>query len=173
LQTKPPIRETSDYCITSPQSNPCLSTSTNLQNIPRPLAHARRRSIHPTAMTTSSHPHHQNLSSSINTSPIPTPPPLISNMFNVLNRFISKLDATPIDEQQSSVSGSYGFQVLRNVNQEVPLEPWFDSIIGINGRTIENPDPSLFATEVRNCAGQTISLGVFSAKVSFSSRFAA
>ena len=30
----------------------------------------------------------------------------------------------------------------------------------------DNPDSGLFATEVRNCAGQTISLGVFSAKVS-------
>jgi hypothetical protein len=29
----------------------------------------------------------------------------------------------------------------------------------------DNPDPNLFATEVRNCAGTTISLGVFSAKV--------
>ncbi|KAH8724550.1 golgi reassembly stacking protein-like protein [Phaeosphaeriaceae sp. PMI808] len=86
------------------------------------------------------------------------------SMFGALNRFISRLDAAPIDEQQSTVTGAYGFQILRNVNQEVPLEPWFDFIIGINGRTIDNPDPSLFATEVRNCAGQTISLGVFSAK---------
>jgi len=30
----------------------------------------------------------------------------------------------------------------------------------------ESPDPNLFATEVRNCAGSTINLGVFSAKVS-------
>lgn len=30
----------------------------------------------------------------------------------------------------------------------------------------DNPDPGLFATEVRNCAGNTISVGVFSAKVS-------
>ena len=29
----------------------------------------------------------------------------------------------------------------------------------------ESPDPTLFATEVRNCAGATISLGVFCAKV--------
>ncbi|OAL46224.1 golgi reassembly stacking protein-like protein [Pyrenochaeta sp. DS3sAY3a] len=85
-------------------------------------------------------------------------------MFGVLNRFISKLDAAPLDDQQSSTNGAYGFQVLRNTNQEVPLEPWFDFVIGINGRTIDNPDPALFATEVRNCAGTTISLGVFSAK---------
>lgn len=57
-------------------------------------------------------------------------------MFGVLNRFISKLDAAPIDEQQSVTNGAYGFQVLRNANTEVPLEPWFDFIIGINGRTI-------------------------------------
>ena len=109
--------------------------------------------------------------------------PLIMSMFGALNRFISRLDAAPIDEQQSSMTGAYGFQILRNTNQEVPLEPWFDFIIGINGRTIvssgtcisrgwetdfarqDNPDPGLFATEVRNCAGQTISLGVFSGKV--------
>lgn len=30
----------------------------------------------------------------------------------------------------------------------------------------DNPDPTLFSTEIRNCAGTTISLGVFSAKVS-------
>ncbi|KAF1920355.1 golgi reassembly stacking protein-like protein [Ampelomyces quisqualis] len=86
------------------------------------------------------------------------------SVFGALNRFISRLDAAPIEEQQSGVSGAYGFQILRNTNQEVPLEPWFDFIIGINGRTIDNPDPALFATEVRNCAGQTVSLGVFSGK---------
>lgn len=96
-----------------------------------------------------------------------SPPITMSTMFGALNRFISRLDATPTESQQSSVGGAFGFQVLRNTNQEVPLEPWFDYIIGINGRTIENPEPGLFATEVRNCAGQTISLGVFTAKVSW------
>jgi hypothetical protein len=57
-------------------------------------------------------------------------------MFNVLNRFISRLDAAPLDDAQSGVGGTFGFQVLRNANHEVPLEPWFDFIIGINGRTI-------------------------------------
>ncbi|KAH3961989.1 hypothetical protein HBH51_179470 [Parastagonospora nodorum] len=107
------------------------------------------------------------MSSSINNTDLTssTPPqPLIMSMFGALNRFISRLDAAPIEEQQSAVNGAFGFQVLRNTNQEVPLEPWFDFIIGINGRTIDSPDPSLFATEVRNCAGQTMSLGVFSAK---------
>jgi hypothetical protein len=61
---------------------------------------------------------------------------LIMSMFGALNRFISRLDAAPIDEQQSAVNGAYGFQILRNTNQEMPLEPWFDFIIGINGRTI-------------------------------------
>jgi hypothetical protein len=58
------------------------------------------------------------------------------SVFGALNRFISRLDAAPIDEQQSGVQGAYGFQILKNTNQEVPLEPWFDFIIGINGRTI-------------------------------------
>ena len=63
------------------------------------------------------------------------PPHLISTMFGALNRFIARLDAAP-EEQNSSTHGAFGFQVLRNTNQAVPLEPWFDFIIGINGRTI-------------------------------------
>jgi len=104
-------------------------------------------------------------------------------MFGALNRFISRLDAEP-EDQKTGPSGAAGFQVLRNTNLELAVEPWFDFIIGINGRTIvrkttkmylcnstkslaqDNPDPTLFATEVRNCAGSTISLGVWSAKVS-------
>ena len=60
----------------------------------------------------------------------------MSALFGSLNRFISRLDAAPQEQQQSGVGGAYGFQVLRNTNQEVPLEPWFDFVIGINGRTI-------------------------------------
>ncbi|XP_014553340.1 hypothetical protein COCVIDRAFT_40654 [Bipolaris victoriae FI3] len=91
------------------------------------------------------------------------------SVFGALNRFISRLDAAPLPDDtgtqhQSSTNGAYGFQVLRNANLEIPLEPWFDFVIGINGRTIDNPDPNLFTTEVRNCAGTTISLGIFSAK---------
>ncbi|OJD34722.1 golgi reassembly stacking protein [Diplodia corticola] len=85
------------------------------------------------------------------------------SMFGALNRFISRLDAEPQDRDQGT-KGAYGFQILRNTNQELSIEPWFDFIIGINGRTIDDPDPTLFATEVRNCAGHTISLGVWSAK---------
>lgn len=48
---------------------------------------------------------------------------------------MARLDAAP-DEQQSATNGAFGFQVLKNTNTEVPLEPWFDFIIGINGRTI-------------------------------------
>ncbi|OQO08004.1 hypothetical protein B0A48_06797 [Cryoendolithus antarcticus] len=84
-------------------------------------------------------------------------------MFGALNRFISRLDADPSAQKPSS-SGAYGFQVLRNVNTDLALEPWFDFVIGINGRTIDSADPNLFATEVKNCAGTTISLGVYSAK---------
>ncbi|KAF2130064.1 hypothetical protein P153DRAFT_289728 [Dothidotthia symphoricarpi CBS 119687] len=103
-------------------------------------------------MATTRKPTLQHLSSSSiidNSHTSPTDPPspqFFGTMFGALNRLISRLDAAPIDEQQSAISGAYGFQVLRNANQEVPLEPWFDFVIGINGRTI------------------TISLGVFSAK---------
>lgn len=55
-------------------------------------------------------------------------------MFNALNRFMSRLDGdTP---QRQPEQGTYGFQVLRNTNLELPIEPWFDFIVGINGRPI-------------------------------------
>ncbi|KAF4782516.1 GRASP55/65 family protein [Colletotrichum scovillei] len=83
-------------------------------------------------------------------------------MFNALNRFMSRLDGQQPTQQNNQ--GSFGFQVLRNTNLELNVEPWFDFIIGINGRPIDNPDPSLFAQEVRNCAGGSVSLGLWSAK---------
>ncbi|KAH8676623.1 GRASP55/65 PDZ-like domain-containing protein [Tricladium varicosporioides] len=83
-------------------------------------------------------------------------------MFNALNRFISRLDAdTP---QQNNNHGAFGFQVLRNKTAELHIEPWFDFIVGINGRMIDDSDPSLFSQEVRNCAGSTVTLGIWSAK---------
>lgn len=56
-------------------------------------------------------------------------------MFGALNRFIARLDGEPAPRQgdSSPSDSSYGFQVLRNVNKELPLEPWFDFIVGING----------------------------------------
>ncbi|KAF2838579.1 hypothetical protein M501DRAFT_992550 [Patellaria atrata CBS 101060] len=84
-------------------------------------------------------------------------------MFGALNRFISRLDSDA-PEQKSATQGAYGFQVLKNTNQDLAIEPWFDFIIGINGHSIDSPDPSLFATEVRNSAGSTINLGLWSAK---------
>ncbi|KAL8662483.1 MAG: hypothetical protein Q9168_008248 [Polycauliona sp. 1 TL-2023] len=87
----------------------------------------------------------------------------MSTMFGALNRFISRLDSE--SPSQSSRNGSpYGFQVLRNKNLEIPIEPWYDFIIGINGRQVDNPDPNLFATEVRNCAGSNVSLVLWNAK---------
>ncbi|KEF54419.1 uncharacterized protein A1O9_09586 [Exophiala aquamarina CBS 119918] len=87
-------------------------------------------------------------------------------MFGALNRFISRLDAEPVPRQTDAgpQDSSYGFQVLRNVNKELPLEPWFDFVIGINGHYLDSPDPNLFATEIRNCAGGHCSLDVWSAK---------
>ncbi|KXJ95899.1 GRASP55/65 PDZ-like domain-domain-containing protein [Microdochium bolleyi] len=87
-------------------------------------------------------------------------------MFNALNRFISRLDGDPSSHQQQGPKEShgYGFQILRNTNLELHAEPWFDYVVGINGRMIDNPDPNLFAQEVRNCAGATVALGLWSAK---------
>ena len=87
-------------------------------------------------------------------------------MFGALNRFISRLDSDPnVTSSQSTASQKpHGFQVLRNNDTNIPLEPWFDFIIGINGHNIDNPDPNLFLTEIKNCAGSTISLGVFAVK---------
>ncbi|KAL2785222.1 golgi reassembly stacking protein [Aspergillus keveii] len=83
-------------------------------------------------------------------------------MFGALNRFIGRLDEP--SPQQSRNDNAFGFQVLRNKDPEVPLEPWFDFIVGINGRLIDDPDPNLFAAEVRNCAGSRVTFGVWSAK---------
>ncbi|PTD09628.1 putative protein C1D4.02c [Fusarium culmorum] len=84
-------------------------------------------------------------------------------MFNALNRFISRLDGD-VQQQRQQERGSFGFQVLRNTNLELAIEPWFDFIVGINGRPIEDPEPALFSQEVRNCAGSTVTLGLWSAK---------
>lgn len=55
-------------------------------------------------------------------------------MFNALNRFISRLDSdTP---PQTTNQGGFGFQVLQNKSTELAIEPWFDFIVGINGRMI-------------------------------------
>lgn len=83
-------------------------------------------------------------------------------MFNALNRFISRLDSDA--PQQRSDHGAFGFQVLRNKTVELAVEPWFDFIVGINGRIIDDSDPALFAQEIRNCAGSTVTLGLWSAK---------
>lgn len=58
----------------------------------------------------------------------------MSTMFNALNRFISRLDGE--DPRQKQQQGLFGFQVLRNVNLQLAVEPWFDFIVGINGRVI-------------------------------------
>ncbi|KAG9774123.1 hypothetical protein KCU88_g5577, partial [Aureobasidium melanogenum] len=87
-------------------------------------------------------------------------------MFGALNRFIARLDGEPSPRpaEGGPSDNSYGFQVLRNTNKDLPLEPWFDFIVGINGHYIESPDPNLFATELRNCAGGYCSLDLWSAK---------
>lgn len=59
----------------------------------------------------------------------------MANMFGALNRFISRLDAAD-QPQKPGGPGAYGFQVLKNLNTDLPIEPWFDFVIGINGRSI-------------------------------------
>ncbi|MCJ1234037.1 hypothetical protein MMC14_001995 [Varicellaria rhodocarpa] len=87
------------------------------------------------------------------------------SVFGALNRFISRLDSDVHNERSGpGFRGTFGFQVLRNKNHEIPIEPWYDFIIGINGRQIDDPDSHLFATEVRNCAGSTVTLTLWSAK---------
>ncbi|KAK5097296.1 hypothetical protein LTR70_003696 [Exophiala xenobiotica] len=87
-------------------------------------------------------------------------------MFGALNRFISRLDAEPLpnNQPQNANDTSFGFQVLRNTNPDLQIEPWFDFIIGLNGHYIDSPDPSLFLTEIRNCAGAQCSFELWSAK---------
>ncbi|KAL2255729.1 hypothetical protein VTK26DRAFT_2803 [Humicola hyalothermophila] len=84
-------------------------------------------------------------------------------MFNALNRFISRLDGDAPPSARSN-HGAFGFQVLRNTNLQLAIEPWFDFVVGINGRMIDDSDPRLFAQEVRNCAGGSVMLGLWSAK---------
>ena len=64
-------------------------------------------------------------------------------MFNALNRFISRLDSDA-PTHHSNQGGSYGFQVLRNKSSELAIEPWFDFIVGINGRMIVRWQASMF-----------------------------
>ena len=87
-------------------------------------------------------------------------------MFGAINRFISRLDSeSQAPQGTSSVPrNAHGFQVLRNNNEELAIEPWFDFIIGINGRNIDNGDPALLAAEIRNLAGNSVNLGLWSAK---------
>ena len=56
-------------------------------------------------------------------------------MFNALNRFMSRLDGQPMPAAKEN-HGAFGFQVLRNTNQQLAIEPWFDFVVGINGRMI-------------------------------------
>jgi hypothetical protein len=61
-------------------------------------------------------------------------------MFGALNRFIGRLDGDSSPQAWTKPNdNSFGFQVLRNKDPELPLEPWFDFIIGINGRLVVRP----------------------------------
>lgn len=85
-------------------------------------------------------------------------------MFGALNRFISRLDSDVPSQTSRASHAAFGFQVLRNKNNDIPIEPWYDFVIGINGRQIEDPDTNSFAVEIRNCAGSNVALAIWSAK---------
>lgn len=57
-------------------------------------------------------------------------------MFGALNRFIARLDSDGPATASRDGYGASGFQVLRNKNADIPIEPWYDFIIGINGRQL-------------------------------------
>ena len=109
------------------------------------------RSIHVIAVSTSQR------SIAYYIQPLPT-------MFGALNRFISRLDSDSPSQPSRDSRNDFGFQVLRNKNNDIPIEPWYDFIIGINGRQIEEPDSNSFAIEIRNCAGSNATLTIWSAK---------
>lgn len=58
------------------------------------------------------------------------------SVFGAFNRFISRLDADTQSRSLSLGRGAFGFQVLRNKNYTIPIEPWYDFLVGINGRQI-------------------------------------
>jgi len=58
------------------------------------------------------------------------------SVFGAINRFISRLDSDSPVQNAGITHGAFGFQVLRNKNLEIPIEPWYDFVIGINGRQI-------------------------------------
>ena len=96
-----------------------MATAAPTQNHPQHLATQTTQTTQTPAITESPEPQQH----------------VFTSMFGALNRFIARLDAGPEEQNQSSQAG-FGFQVLRNTNPDVPLDPWFDFVIGINGRTI-------------------------------------
>jgi hypothetical protein len=67
--------------------------------------------------------------------------PLMATMFGALNRFISRLDSDSPTQSSRNGQSASGFQVLRNKNLEIPIEPWYDYVSGINGRQIVDQPP--------------------------------
>lgn len=77
------------------------------------------------------------------------------SFFGSINRFISRLDADGEQQQKPGVGGAYGFQVLRNKNTDIAIEPWFDHIIGINGRTLVGSEKFLGRYMAYACPGHS------------------
>lgn len=85
-------------------------------------------------------------------------------MFGALNRFIARLDGEPSSRpaEQGPSDNSYGFQVLKNPNKELPLEPWFDFIIGINGHFIASSDIFREVNKHANFCARTLPIRTYS-----------
>lgn len=64
----------------------------------------------------------------------------MATMFNALNRFMLRLDGSESQKREQE-KGAFGFQVLRNTSLELAIEPWFDYLVGINGRPIVRRSP--------------------------------
>lgn len=79
-------------------------------------------------------------------------------MFGALNRFIGRLDGEPPQQSRNGPNdNAFGFQVLRNKDPELPLEPWFDFIVGINGHIIVSY--YFFWTDNNEIADRALSTG--------------
>lgn len=79
-------------------------------------------------------------------------------MFGALNRFIGRLDGEPGQQPRNGPSdNAFGFQIIRNKDPELPLEPWFDFIVGINGHTIVRSQ--LYSYYPANIVANQISTG--------------
>jgi len=54
----------------------------------------------------------------------------------------------PLGEERRQGT-NFGFQVLKNTNKFIAIEPWFDFICGINGRSVVCTQPRYNAEQLQ------------------------